>query len=1102
MGNQATSTRAVSNGINHRNQTLVPVRFLLSFLLDALVRPRPFEFTPMAPVWLLLMAAIIAVIAIVYLYSAQQKIASKIVVRALTGIRILLVLLVVAMLLGPVYQRVRTTHSSGTLWVLVDQSMSMRQKDQQCTPEERLRWADVLGFLPPELRPSRLPVAVNQLMALRDNVKHLESEASHLSGVEGGRHQRQMLADELAKCADKLTHVADSLDSDADARTASGVSSSELRRAAGSVSQSIASLPSEPLAAGPWRWPKVFGSAITLALAGWLYTGRRRLRPPALAHLAPALSTALLLTALALAAWVANQWNDLAVAQTPAAQSVTPVLLEKADVPWQALHDSLSKAIAQLIPLARRAEQRFLDKHGTDPRVKDAMAKVRGLNRGELAYAAFTADSARGLKSLAQELGRQEVRIVPIGGPPDQVSPGMTRQLISAEKSQVGTVLKTLLKDPRGPNTDIGDALRFVAGQAGEDATVLVVSDGRQNVGAAPQDPARELASKGARVFTLLIGSRQIARDAAVDYVDAPDWVYKDDDIFISPVIRLDGLKDREVTVELRRDGEVIATRKITPHTDQFKAPLHFTDRPEEGIHDYTVRILPLPDEAVLDNNSRSVRVAVKNDKITVLIVEDQPRWEYQFLRNYLLRDKRVNLQVVLADPAYIEDVQGPAPVKASPDNSPPDSNVRRIDAQILPSTKPEWSAFDIIALGDVSPDVLTPEQREDLVSAVRDGGKTLLIVAGPRNMPMRYAGTPLAELIPVESSGVSWTPQELQDHLRRGFYPHEAPEGLNSIIGRFDDDSGINAELWNNVSPWFWHSDQTVARPGASVIWTIEPKDASTQQLSRGDSSDEVAASRQRALLATMNVGLGRVMYLASPETWRLRYVQTRGVDARAEDLHRRFWGQVIRWATASDLPAGNKDVRYGTDKRAYVGGDPIVVTARIMNPEATRGEAFKAVAVEADGRAAGEAGMVAAPAEGPGIFRGTLNLPAGSYVLSLRGGQPEQLLKGENAAQKTLQIEVQSNASVEDQNVNTNPSVMEAIARDGDGIALDGPYFDVLADQLPEVDRTKTTVSQAGLFNNPDYRRTWWAHWIFFGCFVVLLTAEWVLRKLGGLV
>ena len=32
----------------------------------------------------------------------------------------------------------------------------------------------------------------------------------------------------------------------------------------------------------------------------------------------------------------------------------------------------------------------------------------------------------------------------------------------------------------------------------------------------------------------------------------------------------------------------------------------------------------------------------------TVLIIEDQPRWEYRYLANYLQRDQRVKLQTIL----------------------------------------------------------------------------------------------------------------------------------------------------------------------------------------------------------------------------------------------------------------------------------------------------------------------------------------------------------------------------------------------------------------------------------------------------------------------
>jgi hypothetical protein len=237
------------------------------------------------------------------------------------------------------------------------------------------------------------------------------------------------------------------------------------------------------------------------------------------------------------------------------------------------------------------------------------------------------------------------------------------------------------------------------------------------------------------------------------------------------------------------------------------------------------------------------------------------------------------------------------------------------------------------------------------------------------------------------------------------------------------------------------------------------------------------------------------------------LRYVQTPGSDSHIEDVHRRFWGQVIRWAMGSDLSAGGKFVKFGTDKHSYIGGEPVVVTARVLKEDFSpmEGDTFKMVATAKDGSAAGEAAMVAAPSEGAGIYRGNMTLPSGTYLLSVHGGQAEKLLNSDttvDAAQKTLSIEVQPNATVEDRDVNADPQTMASIARAGSGVAMDGAYFDVLASHLPVVDRTETQVVQAGLFSDPNDARTQIVHWSFFALFVILLTAEWILRKRGGLV
>jgi hypothetical protein len=213
-----------------------------------------------------------------------------------------------------------------------------------------------------------------------------------------------------------------------------------------------------------------------------------------------------------------------------------------------------------------------------------------------------------------------------------------------------------------------------------------------------------------------------------------------------------------------------------------------------------------------------------------------------------------------------------------------------------------------------------------------------------------------------------------------------------------------------------------------------------------------------------------------------------------------------VVRWAVGNDLPAGGKFVKFGTNKHSYIGGEPIIITARVLKEDFTplQGESFKIFARKL-GAEVGEATMVEAPAEGAGVYRGTMTLSAGAYTLSVHGGEPERLLAADNtvdAGQKILQIDVQPDATVEDRDVNADPQRMESIAKAGSGVALDGPYFDVLANHLPVVDHTEVQVVQAGLFSNPNDSRTTIAHWAFFAVFVILITTEWILRKRGGLV
>jgi hypothetical protein len=530
---------------------------------------------------------------------------------------------------------------------------------------------------------------------------------------------------------------------------------------------------------------------------------------------------------------------------------------------------------------------------------------------------------------------------------------------------------------------------------------------------------------------------------------------------------------------------------------------------------------VPLEEEAVKENNAQSMRVSVKKDKLNVLIIEDQPRWEYRYLANYLQRDQRVKLQTILLQPALIADVQRGEPRKASPKND-------RTEADLLPATKGEWAAFDMIVLGDVPKERLDEEAQKHIVAAVKDRGAAALLIAGLFNMPQRFGGTALQELLPVDlSSGGEWPSEDFARHMKQGFRPTIAPEGVNSVLSQFTVDEASNNTIWNSLPAWYWHSEYTHVR-AANVIWSIEDYGkpggaASTAPTSTAPTSTAPASTdandgdsntlervRKRALLSTSSVGMGRVMYLASDQTWRLRQVN-------GNNLHERLWGQVIRWVVGNDRPAGGRFVQFGANKPRYVAGEQVIVTTRLLGEDFAplQGQSVKVVAKLASARdpktglpagdmkTVGEAALVEI-ADSPGFYRASLGgLPAGALQLSLQGDKVEELLnKDEAVISKALHIDVASQVDVEQRNVNPDKPALAGIARAGGGVALDAAYADVLAGHVPALNYTAQSVEQYALFADPKDRNTMWVHWAFLGIFVVLVSAEWIIRKSVGLV
>jgi hypothetical protein len=760
-----------------------------------------------------------------------------------------------------------------------------------------------------------------------------------------------------------------------------------------------------------------------------------------------------------------------------------------AAVPWNFIQTNLDAGLRDLKLAADSADAEFLRQHQTDSDVQDALARVSKKSRADLVFEILT--GTRSGKTLAGLVPNYHTHVVAIGNSAQEVQ--------SVEAADYETTVKTALA-PSKESTNLAAGFSLIGQQTAPDepASVIVISDGRQTVKDDPIESARLLASRGVKVYTLLVGSRNVSPDAAVDNVDNPDWIYKDDTMRATARIRLDDLAGQRVRVDFLRSGEVLDTQYVTAATGQETQSLSFSDKPPEGPgFEYQVRVADVPGEINHENNRQSFRVAVKKDKLVALMIEDQPRWEYRYLANYLGRDPRVKLQTVLLHPAHIEGIGLPPAVKASADNP-------HTEAQILPEGN-EWQSFDLIVLGDIGPETLTVGQQQQIATAVRDRGATLIVLAGQQHMPVDYANTPLADLLPV-SLGNTWPADVLAAHLKSGFRPARAPGGESGggVLSRFGIDEDSNTLLWSKVPNWYWHSEQTVAKSNASVIWYISEPEG----LAFGAEEGGMSAAKRRALLATDTLGLGRVLYLASDQTWRLRQVA-------GENVEDRFWGQVIRWAVGNDLPAGGRFVRFGTNRPRYQQGDPldpVVVTAHVLHEDLTPNlnqsiqviaRLLPANAAGGSPRQVGSATMVEST-EAPGYYKASLgNLPAGDIELSLEGPEVERLLTEDSTVtEKTITVKVEPQMDLERRNMNTDPKMMATLAQLGGGFALDGPYADVLAARLPQLHRTITHVEEVGFFGDPKDRSTYLFHYAFLALFIMLITAEWIVRKAAGLV
>ena len=699
-------------------------------------------------------------------------------------------------------------------------------------------------------------------------------------------------------------------------------------------------------------------------------------------------------------------------------------------------------------------------------------------------------------------------------------------------------------------------------------AGVLLLTDGIHNGDAAVEPVARQLGARGVHVSSVLVGSSYAPFDLAVADISAPESVFLGDKVRVRGVLNASQASGKEAKISLLLDGEKVDETTIPISDDNFRREFALSHAPtNNGLARYELSIENIPGERFPSNNTWKVDVAVSDDRTHVLLVDDYPRWDFRYLRNlFYARDKSVHLQYVLMHPDKIEGVDVT--------NRPPAASASRpfgeAEAGALPESPEEWRKFDVVILGDIGPDVLTPEMQASLAECVQDRGALLVTIAGPRAMPHAFpTNSPLAALLPFDYDAASVVVEGNREQgpgnreqandatnkrtngqtNKRDFWtaPEKAysialtPAGRQHPVMQQSSSMSENEQLWKSLPKCHWRFPIITARSGAEIIAYAEPEedgDAVAEATTARNAAAQMEAERLRrerqAIIIAHNVGRGKVLALNTDESWRLRY---RIGDVR----HHRFWGQIIRWGLGERLRSGTAQLRVGTERMTYTPHEPVRILARVLNPDFTPvTDATLRAAVRSaqsgreqkSGNREQRADTVPQPineqtnkrtnesseqrSNGSTVQRS--NEPAesaiadfayvpdsqglyeafippiaepGAYTVTLL--DPERYSEeGEGHEVSTMFFIASSRRPIEMANVSASRETVDALARWTGGRVVSPHEANELAEDFGEGNRTVREPVEIALWCRP---------WLFL-LLVALVFAEWVLRKMRGLV
>lgn len=504
------------------------------------------------------------------------------------------------------------------------------------------------------------------------------------------------------------------------------------------------------------------------------------------------------------------------------------------------------------------------------------------------AQAILLRDDAKLLRELA---GNYNVRIATLqsaGLEASQDVESMQAAVRAMEANQIssslGATLRRLLQQRRGRPI----------------AAVLYFTDGITTDGPPLSRVALEAKTRDAPLHIVALGSDRPPKDVGLRDLLVDDVVFVGDWITFDFTLTAPGYDGETVNVTLHADnGDEIASEEVVISDvdgDQFVRLTY--QAPEEGEFEFTLEVPSLKGEATVENNTLIANIEVRNETTNVLLVHGYPNYEYRYLKTLLERrhGRSADALVPISLDVFLQES---------------DPNYADIDESMLRRfpTRAELFDYDVCIFADVNPTLLGATALENLRDFVKERGRGLAVIAGPRHLPSHYADTPLEELLPFDPRTTTAPPADLP--LVTGYQPRLTALGRRLPAMQLSTDVSTNHQHWEELPELYWLLEVNNLSPGVRVLLEHPLKTNNSGQ--------------HLPITMVMFVGAGKVWFHGTDESWRWRI-------AAGDKWFARYWIQVIRYLSRHKLGQG-RQVELTSDRESYRRGDAVTLQASFFD-------------------------------------------------------------------------------------------------------------------------------------------------------------------------